>query len=269
MTFIANLFDSLRPNTRALNALRDSRKGKRCFIVGNGPSLKEMDLSPLAHEDVFVSNLFALHPDLAVIRPEFYCLSDWVHWKGGRFLPEIREALAKLPDTKFFLEITAAPAVKREYKIDALTLRKERIYYLTVDGQRTIWDDQYCRKLEAGGRRATVAWGKTVTLDFCVPLAEFMGYEKMYLIGNDYNWNLDKSEDLAAGYFYDIKKDSRGLLESSTHIEQTRNDEHVKLIFRGFQNIQKSMQSRGRSMFNAGVGGALDVIPRVKYEDLF
>lgn len=269
MSAMVKLLDSFRPNVRALNALRNSAAGKRCFIVGNGPSLKEMDLSPLAKEDVFVTNLFALHPLLDTIRPKFYCLSDWVHWKDDSFLPEILEAMRRLPDSKFILEITASAAVRSEHAANAKLIRKERIYYLTVDGHKTVWDNEYAPDLEAGGRLATVAWGKTVVLDFCVPLADFLGYEKIYLIGNDYNWNLEKNADLAAGYFYDIKKDTRGLLDSSTHIEQTRNDEHVKLILQGFQNVQKNMIDRGRSMFNAGVGGALNVIPRVKFEDLF
>ncbi|MCR9140728.1 MAG: hypothetical protein NXI24_00540 [bacterium] len=228
-----------------------------------------MDLRPLANEDVFVTNLFALHPELEVVRPEFYCLSDWVHWKNDRFLPEIRETMRKLPDTKFFLEITASPAVENERKENPEILNRERIYYLTVDGDYTAWDNQYSAELNAGGRPATVAWGKTVVLDFCVPVAEFLGYSEIYLIGNDYNWNLEKKADLAEGYFYDIKKDSRGLIESPDHIEQTRNDEHVRLILKSFELVQAGMQSRGRSMYNAGIGGALDVIPRVKYEDLF
>ena len=33
--------------------LENNHKGKRCFTVGNGPSLKKMDLSHLTNEIVF------------------------------------------------------------------------------------------------------------------------------------------------------------------------------------------------------------------------
>ena len=36
-----------------MNALRDIHQGQRCFIIGNGPSLRNMDLSPLAKEHTF------------------------------------------------------------------------------------------------------------------------------------------------------------------------------------------------------------------------
>ena len=44
----AATFDPRRRDSIArLAALKDSRKGERCFIIGNGPSLKQTDLSRL------------------------------------------------------------------------------------------------------------------------------------------------------------------------------------------------------------------------------
>ncbi len=37
-------------SVRRLAELRDKHRGKRCFIVGNGPSLKQTDLSKLEGE---------------------------------------------------------------------------------------------------------------------------------------------------------------------------------------------------------------------------
>lgn len=39
-----------RESCRRLGLLKDSHRGERCFIVGNGPSLKNTDLSLLKNE---------------------------------------------------------------------------------------------------------------------------------------------------------------------------------------------------------------------------
>src|SRR2546421_12970023 len=39
--------------------------GQRCFVIGNGPSLKRQDLAPLADEVTFVKSAFWKHPILA------------------------------------------------------------------------------------------------------------------------------------------------------------------------------------------------------------
>ena len=39
-----------RESIRKLGALKNSHKGERCFIVGNGPSLKNTDLSLLKND---------------------------------------------------------------------------------------------------------------------------------------------------------------------------------------------------------------------------
>src|SRR5690349_18838408 len=41
---------------------RNLHKGRRCFIIGNGPSIKDQDLSPLANEITLVTNSFHVHP---------------------------------------------------------------------------------------------------------------------------------------------------------------------------------------------------------------
>ncbi len=49
-----------RESIRRLAELKDVHKGKRAFIVGNGPSLKQTDLSKLKNEVTFAMNCFYL-----------------------------------------------------------------------------------------------------------------------------------------------------------------------------------------------------------------
>ena len=49
-----------RESIRQLAALKDIHRGQRCFIIGNGPSLKKTDLSHLKSEFTFGMNRFYL-----------------------------------------------------------------------------------------------------------------------------------------------------------------------------------------------------------------
>jgi hypothetical protein len=54
-----------RTSARRIAALRDAYRGKRCFIIGNGPSLRQMDLSPLRDEVTFgLNRIYLLFPEL-------------------------------------------------------------------------------------------------------------------------------------------------------------------------------------------------------------
>src|SRR3989337_1536843 len=45
-----------RASIGRLMSLRNRYRGERCFIIGNGPSLGRMDLSPLRSEKTFGAN---------------------------------------------------------------------------------------------------------------------------------------------------------------------------------------------------------------------
>ena len=74
--------------------LKDIHKGKRCFILGSGPSIKKENLKPLKNEIVFALNNFYVHEDFAEMMsgnvPKYYMTAP-VHppqiedeWKIGR-----------------------------------------------------------------------------------------------------------------------------------------------------------------------------------------
>ncbi|HLA08385.1 MAG TPA: hypothetical protein VJ022_13130, partial [Anaerolineales bacterium] len=53
-----------RESIKRLAALKDIHKGKRAFVIGNGPSLKQTDLSKLKNEITFGMNrIYLAFPD--------------------------------------------------------------------------------------------------------------------------------------------------------------------------------------------------------------
>src|SRR5512146_1828968 len=54
-----------RESIRRLTALKDIHKGKRAFVVANGPSLKQTDMSQLKNECTFGMNrIYLMFPEL-------------------------------------------------------------------------------------------------------------------------------------------------------------------------------------------------------------
>ena len=76
----AATFDARRRDSIArLAALKDSCKGERCFIIGNGPSLKQTDLSRLKNEKTIGMNRFYLmFPELGFKTSYFVSINDLV-----------------------------------------------------------------------------------------------------------------------------------------------------------------------------------------------
>ena len=64
---------------RVLADLKDSQSGKRCFIIGNGPSLQEMDLGKLKNEITFgLNRIYLLFPELGFSTTYYVSINDLV-----------------------------------------------------------------------------------------------------------------------------------------------------------------------------------------------
>ena len=246
-------------DARRIRSLRGIHAGERCFVIGNGPSLAAMDLTPLARERTFVSNMFANHPDLEALSPTYYCISDWVHWSSGRgFTENLKDAFRRLSSTTFLFEYDAKRVVDHTPELD-----KREVHYFFQAADEPVWEGHF----QADATRP-LHWGRTVMIDACLPLAIHMGFREIILIGNDFNWNVDKQPDLASAYFYAADKDDRGLTRSAAHAH-TGQPEHVALAMSAFEVVRERAEAVGVRILNAGIGGKLEVFPRVDYKSLF
>ncbi|MHB1481527.1 MAG: 6-hydroxymethylpterin diphosphokinase MptE-like protein, partial [Bellilinea sp.] len=85
-----------RESIRKLAALQDSHKGERCFVVGNGPSLRTTDLSKLKGEFSFGFNrIFLAAEELGFVPSCLVSINDLVIEQSAAELQA-----AKMP--KFF-----------------------------------------------------------------------------------------------------------------------------------------------------------------------
>lgn len=83
--------------------LQGRHLGRRCFIVGNGPSLRDQDLTRLRGEVVFVVNRFIHHPDAEAIDPTYYVIVDPKFATGQWGTDFVEQVERRLPRVEVFL----------------------------------------------------------------------------------------------------------------------------------------------------------------------
>ena len=79
---------------------KNIHKGQRCFILGNGPSLKTDDLRQLENEFVFSVNQIARHPDFEYIKPTYHFWADPHFFEIDENKPEDLELINTMKKVK-------------------------------------------------------------------------------------------------------------------------------------------------------------------------
>ena len=226
--------------------------GKRCFIVGNGPSINLQDLAKLKNESVFVCNLFYHHPQINIINPAFYSFIEPIaisdNFRENAF-PEIISrinafALSSL-DTNFLFNI--------QYKkyIDANGLFKNnKINYFIFDGKISNHMSLEMEKPNPSGR---------ASIYFMLSAARYLGFKNIYILGCD-------SDHILDGYYRHFYGDDVSKCKKLTRLESAKilHDDLTRLDI-----MNRFFQKEGIHIFNAGVGGMIDTFPRVEYDSLF
>ena len=66
-------------SAQRLRGFKDRHKGQRCFIIGNGPSLRHMDLGPLREEYTFgLNRIYLLFPEIGFATTYFVSVNRLV-----------------------------------------------------------------------------------------------------------------------------------------------------------------------------------------------
>jgi hypothetical protein len=232
---------------KRVQGLRDLYTGRRCFVIGGGPSLSQTPLDLLTNEVTIASNAIFLLFGESSFRPTFYTVED-------QLVAEDRaHAINQLRGmTKVF------PAdVWRHLKED-----EETIY---VNFKRGQYDGfpRFSDRLEE-----VVYWGGTVTF-MNLQLAWYIGCREVYLLGIDHSYQHPSSED---------KVDGTVITSQSADVNHFHpdyfgpgyrwHDPRVDRMELGYIEARRFFTEHGGTIYNATVGGKLEVFPRVNLEDV-
>lgn len=258
--YIAELKDSFvwsrTPNSKLifskneLTALKNKFAGKRCFIIGNGPSLNTQNLNLLKDDFTFVTNSFFLKFDELSFRPTFYLVEDHLVAEDNH-----RE-INNLENIQKFIPYDLSHILK--YTPNTIFLNFKRAYYLKQSSFPQFSTDA----------EKKVFWGGTVTY-LAIELAAHMGFEEIYLIGVDLSYSIPK-DALIKGSVITSQSDDPNHFNSSYFGKGKR--WHLPRVDRmqiAFSYAYKTLKKQNIKLINATNGGNLQDIPRVNYPDLF
>lgn len=214
--------------------------GKRCFIIGNGPSLKQTDLTKLKDEFTFgVNRIYLLFPELGFTTTYFVSINDLV-------IEQCADEIAALPIPKFIAWHSNRHF--QRFPGDMIFL------YTTYTGPQFAYD-----------MTRRVWEGATVT-NVALQLAFYMGFEEVILIGVDHNFASkgdanttivstgDDADHFSPNYF------GKGFRWQLPDLETSE---------MAYTLAREAYRKAGREVLDATVGGKLRVFPKVDYNSLF
>jgi len=228
-----------RDTVHRLAALHNSRRGERCFIIGNGPSLRNTDMTRLRGEyTIGMNRIYLMFPDLGFQTSYYLAINDLV----------IEQCAADIQSLKIprFVAWRARRWLQPEDDLYFL--------YTTYTGPKFAFD--------ATGR----LWeGATVTYT-ALQLAFFLGFEQVILIGVDHNFATkgtpnttvvsqgDDPNHFSPAYF------GKGFRWQLPDLETSEC---------AYRLARQAYEKARRQVLDATIGGKLQVFPKVDYDTLF
>jgi hypothetical protein len=265
LSYIAKTMDKrladhyLRTRKKRLLNLKGKYSGQRCFIMGNGPSLNQMDLNLLKNEYVWGSNRVYLLFDRIVWRPKFYVAVD------RRVVPdnaaEINQLSSEFPDTLFFFP--------SRYCLENILTSKENTYwYNEVElNEKRLPEGAF--SLDPAERVYRV---NTVTIA-ALQLAVFLGFNPIYLIGCDTNYSIPPTvdyEDNNKNFLISNQDDDPNHFSPSYFGKGRKwHDPNVESMILHYDLSNQVCKRAGVKVYNATLGGRLEIFERVDFNTLF
>lgn len=162
-----------------------------CFILGNGPSLKEIDLRRLNGEDTFAVNFFYKHCPEG-FKSRFFVAIDQIFYKTEQ-RDYILDLYEQEKDVTFILK-TPAYDLKNNWDMSRTFFIHPKLF-------------QYGRFVSCDCTKDMTACINVVLQ--CIQIAMYMGYKKIYLLGCDFT----QYAQMKSNHFYDTKNEDnrRGL----------------------------------------------------------
>lgn len=234
-----------RVNNQKLVALHNIHKGKRAFLICNGPSLSARDLDRInsSQEISIASNKVDRIFDQTSWRPTYYCVLD--------------EALQyKLLDT-----MNRVPAKAKFFRIESfLTTRKvigETVFLNAYGGRELLEHPKFSE--DCSKRIYTIA---TVTYSMLQLLAH-MGIREIYIIGCDNSYAREIKKDGS------IQEHNVVSYFKGSNVEDMSNAAATWEMNLAYEYARRYADAHNIKIFNATRGGHLEAFERVNFDTLF
>ncbi|MDO9087431.1 MAG: DUF115 domain-containing protein [Anaerolineaceae bacterium] len=223
-----------------LHKFHDIHKGKRCFILGNGPSLKHTDLSKLKNEFTFGMNrIYLAFEDMGYETSYYVSVNDLV-------IEQCAQEIMNLKIPRF----VSWRAGKR------LLTQQENLFFLYT----TYTEPKFAKDIRKR------LWESATVTYVALQISFFMGFDEVILIGVDHNFETkgkanttivsqgDDPNHFHPGYF------GKGFRWQLPDLEMSEV---------GYKMAKDVFEKDNRKVLDATIGGKLTIFDKVDFDSLF
>ncbi len=255
--------------------LKNKYAGQRCFLIGGGPSISEIDLSQLSMEYTFVVNASEKNPKHKSLSPKYHIIVESTYYTEGG--PEYWSNRFKEKDQKIPLETTMVINLKAKPFIEKHGLFKQhKIFYIGTQG---IFTDKLPFNINLD---RYVPQPKNSILA-CMVAAVWMGFNEIYLLGCEHSFlaqPLGKNKSLGFSHGYEEEASNPDITDNEVlkkYISRKELNSNYELsmanmlqLFRNYRLFYaKALKTHPRlKIFNATPNSFLDVFPMINFEDI-
>lgn len=223
-----------------LKQYENLHKGERCFLIANGPSLKNTDLSLLKNEKTLGMNRIYLLFDELQFKTTYYTVTN------DLVIQQFKDDIQKIQSQKFV-----------NWSFRHLFTNRE-ICYLKM---KLALEDGFSKDITKG-----IYTGGTVTYA-SLQLLYYMGFSEVIIIGLDHNFS-DKGQP--------NKTEVRTAETDANHFHPNYFPKGIKWqlpdLYRSelaYAKARKAFEADGRRILDATIGGHCTVFEKVDYYSLF
>lgn len=236
-TLFFNRLNSTYHFDKKINILKGTKRGQRCFIVGNGPSLTIEQLETIKMEDCFGANRIYKMFDKTEWRPKYYVIQDKYDSTKGVY--------DKLNVNYLFVS-------DFYWKEHGMRNPNALCYHIN----RTLRQTHKLPFSEECSEYIQAASTVTYTM---IQLACYMGYSEIYMIGMDHTYANVTNDKGVIIQKNDVKNH---IFEDERPEEVVANISYMEDAYRA---AKAYCDSHGIKVFNATIGGALEIFERIDF----
>ena len=220
-----------------INRFKMKYAGKRCFLIGNGPSLKAEDLDKIKenHDISFACNRIYLIYEKTNWKPDFYFLVD-----GKEF-----------EHNKRYLLTESQISFVKDFIGNDIGYDSDKIFWF-----RNNDSNFYPEYPRFSDNPVECCYGGRTTMYQMIQFACFMGFSEIYLLGVDFSWG-------EGGRDTHFTKDYTD--RTTIHLGSACKGE----VEHAYISAKIYADNHDIKIYNATRGGALEVFERVNFDDLF
>jgi hypothetical protein len=236
-----------------MRSFHNKYRNERCFIIGNGPSLNKIDLTLLKGEYTFgVNGIFYKYDEMG-FKPTFYVVED------SHVIDDNLERINAINYSHKFFPHFYNNMIKRD--ADTTFMNTDFGFYKTKGPHYRVPRFSIdCSEVVYAGQSVTY---------LNLQLAYYFGFQNVYLIGMDFSYAVPESSVVSKDTIISNEDDPNHFHPDYFGKGKKWHDPKLDNCKMVYEYAKKVYEEKGKNIFNASIGGKLEVFERVDFNRLF